>query len=379
LKDGKEPCLVWRTWGDGRKTAYYRQIISGRERRKSLGELAPDDARALVRKLRRAASLDDIERRLGFAREVEKPVARVAELLAAYDSHCAGADLEARTAHETKNAFLLILRRALDGGCAPEAAPLTAFTVELLREFAARTFSARRERCRRLGLDTEQTREALASCQRTIRSTVRQARSLFSREAMQSRAYAALGLDGLPGLPAALGVSLGESSTKPYDPLPAGTVERIGREAAALKTANPALWLAFQLEINAGLRRGSVVAARWDWFADRGAGIDGGRWIDLCVRVAKGRNYTLRIDPAWYDELLAVRAAGGGARTMSCPARTRRSATRCAPRLCLGCASVVSPAGGSRTMSCASFTATRNTPCTGRRRGSAPWAIRRPC
>jgi integrase len=139
---------------------------------------------------------------------------------------------------------------------------------------------------------------------------------------MQSRAYAALRLDDLPGLPAALKVSLGESSTKPYEPLPDGTLEHIGREAAALKAANPALWLAFQLEINAGLRRGSVVFARWDWFFDRGAGIDGERWIDLGIRVAKGRNYTVRIDPAWHDELLAVRAAGGGGADYILPGKT---------------------------------------------------------
>lgn len=67
IADSKEMCLFWRTGKNGIKAAYFRKRIGGKDKWQSLGELAPDDARRLVQRMRRDAALGDIEQRLGYA------------------------------------------------------------------------------------------------------------------------------------------------------------------------------------------------------------------------------------------------------------------------------------------------------------------------
>ncbi|MDR0353137.1 MAG: hypothetical protein LBI02_07240 [Opitutaceae bacterium] len=304
--DPKETCLLWRENKNGTKTAYFRKKISGKDKWQSLGELAPEDARAVVRKLRRDSALEDIEKRLGYASK-RSDISTFAELFKAYDAYCAGIDIEPNTVKNNRNSASLIVRRVMGGGFDVDAARVSVFTAQLLRDFSAVTIAARKAKCAKKKLPEEEQRRQIESAQRTIRSTVRQARSLFARAALSSTAYQRL---SLPDLSEAMRTVVGESSLVAYEPPPAAVVERIAAEAAALKAANPGLWLALNLEINAGLRRGSARFARWEWFSDNGKDRDGNRWVDLRVLVSKGGESIVRFDAGLYEEMLAVKADG---------------------------------------------------------------------
>jgi len=307
VSDSKEMCLLWRSCKSGVKSAYFRKRIGGRDKWQALGELPIEDARALVRKLRQAAAIGDIERRLGFASQKEG-VSSFRELFAAYDAYSAGVDIDPNTVKNNKNSVGLILRRVLGDGFDVEGARVSVFSAQLLRDFAARSIARRKVACAELPVEV--ARERLESAQRTIKSTVQQARSLFARAALQSSAYARL---SLPDLREVMELIVGASTVKAYEPPAAGVVERIARDAVGLRESNRGMWLALMLEVNGGLRRGSAVLARWDWFtvveAD-GKGVPVA--VDLRVGVAKGGRSVLRFDAGLYRDMVAFKGDGGG-------------------------------------------------------------------
>lgn len=306
IADEKEQNLGWRATKDGRKIAYLRMKLSDRDRWQSLGELAPDDARLTVRRLRRDNNLEQLERRLDMVSR-RSDVSTIEDLFTTYTDWSKGVDIAAPTVKKNKQCLSLILETVLGSAYSEETTRVSAFTVDACRQYSAKVIEARKAESEAQKWDAEKLKAKLASAQRTIRSTVRQARSLFCKEAMSSVAYRDL---VLPDMSAVMRLVIGESTLVAYQRPPQEVLDTIARDAAALKLEDPAKWLALQLEVNIGLRRSSARQAKWEWLQERGVDRDGVPWVECYVAVAKGGESWVRIDHAFYQELLAFRKEG---------------------------------------------------------------------
>ena len=304
--DEKERNLAWRPTSDGRKIAYLRMKLGGRDRWQSLGEISPEDARSMVRRLRRDNNLEQLEKRFDMAAR-RSDVCTIDDLFSAYDTWAAGVDIAKPTVEKNKQCMELVLRTSLGAAYNETTTKVSAFDVDACRAYSSRTIEQRKADAIAHNWDPEKLKDKMASAQRTIRSTVRQARSLFSKEPMSSVAYRDL---VIPDMTAVMKLVIGESSLVSYKRPPQAVLERIAHDAAALKITAPAMWLAMQLEVNIGLRRSSARQAKWEWFQERGVDRDNMPWVECYVGVAKGGESWVRIDYALYEELLAFRAEG---------------------------------------------------------------------
>lgn len=301
--DKKEKGLSWSTTASGTKIAYFRQQLNGKEKWQSLGELSINDAREKVRYLRKLHALNLLNEKLGLISK-RSSVCSFEELFKAYDTYCKGIKIDKRTVTNNKGCASLILRRVKGQNFDVHKAHVSLFNTQLLRDFSAKSVAERKRVCEEKKLPEEQTRKKMDSVQRTIKSTVQQARSLFAKEALCSTAYSKL---TLPNMEDVMKLSIGTTTVVPYQAPSSQVINRIARDAATLKETNPKLWLAFNLEVNAGLRRGSARNARWDWFVDHGKDPKGERWIDLRVSVAKGGESIVRFDATLFDEMAALK------------------------------------------------------------------------
>jgi integrase len=292
--DTKQENLSWR--GD---RAYFRMKMpgAGKDVWKSLGRLAPDDARRTVKHLVEKLSLEDLQKKLGLIGR--SSWAKVHQVLHAYDLYIAGVDITPAAVAENKAALQRILATVHGERFDVLGADTALLTPQLLTDYSAAMVAKRKARALAEKWDEEKTKAQLARVQRTIGSTVQHARSLFSKDALASRPYREL---ELPELAEFMQARVGASTVVAYDPPPAAVLELIARDAATLKLEDPAAWLALQLEVNGGLRRGSAAVAKWDWFVERGPG-----QVDLAVRVAKGGNSLVSFDWDLYQEMKALR------------------------------------------------------------------------
>lgn len=152
----------------------------------------------------------------------------------------------------------------------------------------------------------EEKQKKLESTQRTIKSTVQQARALFSREARSSKGYDSL---TLPDLTDVMNMTIGSSTIVAYDPPDQEVLDKIAKALSTLKKEHPEMWLAFNLEVNGGLRRSSARAAKWEWFKIIGKNP---LTVDLHVEIAKGNKSTLRFDSNLYTEMSTMKGEEGG-------------------------------------------------------------------
>jgi hypothetical protein len=302
VSDTKETCLFWRNQGAGTK-AYFRRWVDGKDRWLSLGELPLEAARERVRHLKQLHDLNLFDAKIGLVSR-RSDVCSFGELFKAYAIYAKGVSIDESSVVGNRRCMVLILRRVKGAGFDVEHARVSLFNVQLLRDFSAAYVAARREFCEEKNLSVEQTHEKMESVQRTIRSTVKQARSLFCKAALCSSAYAKL---NLPDMGDVMRFSVGATTVVPYEAPSAQVVSGIAMDVSALKEANAGLWLAFNLEVNAGFRRRSAGHARWDWFVDHGRDVKGERWVDLRVGVAKGGKSIVRFDAALYDEMVSLR------------------------------------------------------------------------
>lgn len=114
----------------------------------------------------------------------------------------------------------------------------------------------------------------------TASSTVRQAKSLFTRWAMN---YYRGRLD----LPPCIGafVSAGKSAKRSrYQIPPAELREKTLAEAETLRKAAPDLHAVFALCYDMGMRAGEAVEARWTWIEEEGVNGDLRRFMHICRR-----------------------------------------------------------------------------------------------
>jgi integrase len=292
--DPKQKNLSWL----GEYAYIRKKMPDGSVHKKSLGRLAPDDARRIVKQLVQKMSAEELQIKLGLIAR-RTTAATIGEIIQAYDEYTAGIEIDPETVIGVKRALLRILRTVKSETFDALGARSDLLNEALVLDYSAAMIAARKEKGQAETWDQERLEHELGKVQRTIHSTVQQARSMFSVDARKSKPYRRL---ELPDLTSFLEARVGSSTLIAYRPPAAEILEKIRQGVPALKLSDPAAWLAMQLEVNAGLRRGSAALAKWDWFVERG-----GEEVDLDVRVAKGGKSLVRFDWALYQEMKALR------------------------------------------------------------------------
>lgn len=298
--DSKQPNLSWR--GD---VAYFRKSIgNGRETWKSLGKLSLDDARRIVKHMVEKLNAEQLEEKLGLIAK-RSSTAKLRQVFEAWEKYTAGVRIDPRTVRECAQALRRIVRTVYGDAFDVDAADTALLSEDLLADYDAVMVRDRKLEAKKHHWDAEKIDAQLQTVARTTRSTVQQARSLFSKDALASSAYRAL---DLPELERFMRKKIGQSTVVAYDPPAPEVLERIRANAGALKIEDAAAWLALMLEVNAGLRVSSAVEAKWEWFLERGVDQDKQPVVYLDVRLAKGGNSMVRFDANLYDEMKAMRA-----------------------------------------------------------------------
>jgi len=139
---------------------------------------------------------------------------------------------------------------------------------------------------------------------RSLRSTLRQARSLFARWTAEK--YAGM---ALPDLGAFLRAGNIRAPAKVYEPPDPGLVEKTIAAGRALAGTDPALYAVFLLCYDLALRAGEASACKWNWFrvAGDGATCDVIRRLDWAP---KGRERSIPVAAAVWAQLQALRRDG---------------------------------------------------------------------
>lgn len=301
VSDPKQRGLYWQKRLNGTEAAVWRQIVNGRSRWKVLGQIDREAARKLIRESIKTEGALALAKRLGLYNE-EGPVSRVRDLFDAYKKFVPTArGLDAETAKRNKAAFKRILLTVHGEGFDVENASLEVFNVRLLRKYEELKTEEANNLAKAVNLDVEEMEKRRETSWRTVQSTVRQARSLFSEKAMQSSAYEDLIMPDC--IEAAKKVVVGISTLVDYVPLDEKVVERIRRAAGKLKKEDAGAWLVLKLCSNSGMRRSSVVHAKRDWFGARCRDKNGNECVELNVKVAKGRRSTPLFPLDVYEEI----------------------------------------------------------------------------
>lgn len=185
-------------------------------------------------------------------------IATVEQLIAAYTS--------ANQIHRMvrpmseRNAIICLKAILQETGHDPDQVKCDVLTADLLMNFEAQ----------RLTAVTPATPDRLDRCKRTAASTINQARSLLSARARQ-KAYT--GRLVLPDLTEFMAYKSDNPHKEPEfadDALWTRTVAAAGK----LRTENPALWIAWLLCFELGMRKSEVLAARRMALVDRRVGQD---------------------------------------------------------------------------------------------------------
>jgi integrase len=219
--------------------------------------------------------------------------ATIGEIFKAFGAAAVLQDLRARTIDDYKGALRVVIHEVTGKGDV-EAMPATVLTADLVRTFASkRLLTVKGD-----PLLEDRTRKS-------SRSTLRQARSIFSKWAREN--YQALKLPDLTGF---LQATSGRTPTNYYVTPPQALRERTIAAGRALRESNPELYVAFMLCYDLALRAGEAQAARWDWTRIER---DGRRYLDVVTRPdfrPKGRERSVLIGDETWRELQASRRNG---------------------------------------------------------------------
>jgi hypothetical protein len=298
IADTLQENLSWR--GD---RAYFRKKMpDGRERWKTLGLLSKDDARRAVKHMLQKLTIEDLEKKLGILGR--SSYAKIGAVITAYDLYTAGIQIDPLTVRGNKAALRRILAVVQGEKFDVDGADTSLLTRALLQDYSAAMIAERKQSGLEQAWDPEELKVQLQRAQRTIGSTVQQARSVFSAAALESTAYRSL---ELPDLKPFLEAKVGEGTVVRYVPPPLQVLDRISADARDLKEEDPTMWLALMLMVNGGCRRNSAVEAKWEWFVE-GLDRDQQPMVELDVRVAKGGNSLVRFDWGLYQEMKALRS-----------------------------------------------------------------------
>lgn len=303
----------------------FRMVVDGRERWVALGTQDENAALEAATLLRTTAQNERLRQRLGMSPTagdslLEKlgmlrqrtDTATIGDVLTAFEEANRGRAIEKRSADNAKSSLRNIVRMVKGESFDVDGAKCTVLTEQLIVDYEAERRRIRKEleipqkleRLRSDGKSPASEREfidkEMDACQTTIKSTVNQARSIFSEELLQTAPYRRLKLPDLDGFRAK---KLEGTTVKSYRRPHADVLERIRTDAAALKIEDAGAWLALQLEANGGLRRGSAADALWDWFV-----VTGPDQVQLQCSRAKGNETDNAFPWDRYQEMLALRA-----------------------------------------------------------------------
>jgi integrase len=325
VADTQQANLYWRG-----AYAYFRKRIGKKDHWESMGELPPEAARRLVRDKRKMAAEQAYLERWGL-KKLRSDFSTLGELFTAYDLFTAGRNMETATVRTNKSAMRNIFRKTHNQPRTFDVDDmrLGLLDVPFVKAYEAKIIEARKLEAETEGWDKERRELELAKASRTAGSTWNQAKSLFSAEALKSPAYQDL---SLPDLTEARDLQIGSSTIVAYRRPPQEVLDRITAAVPALREDDPALWLALNLEINLALRRSSGVWAKWDWLQERGVDLDGRAVYEFEVRVAKGNNNVIRVDPELAREMLKLKPELGA--EFIVPGKTDKDRDAVFVRLC---------------------------------------------
>lgn len=267
---------------------YVRGIVNGRRIQQALNTRDKDVATKRAR-----LALDQAES--GKWLDVERlrtknGYATIAEILRVYDAKAAAVqDLRESTRKGVARQILNVLHVA--GGHGPDASAAV-LTEELADAYRNAMLADHQQDVRR---------------RRTIKSTLRQAKSLFAGWTRAEYARANLHLPDLSGF-----LRGGGLAVKPvqYTLPPQELIDRTIRLARAdLRETQPDVYQAFLLCYDLALRAGESAACRWDWFRET----TGQRVLVIEARDGfqpKGAARTVPVSPEVWQHLQVARKAG---------------------------------------------------------------------
>lgn len=272
-------------------TYYLRAMVQGKRYLRSLDTadktMAQSRARQMLGLLRakRFDILDQTRARTAYA--------TIGDVFEAFGQAALLRDLRPRTIGDYKQSLRTILQEVTGRGDV-DGMPASVLTDELVRNYAAKRLA-------------KVTGDPLLEdrAKTSARSTLRQARSVFSKWAQEN--YRAL---KLPDLTPFLQASAGRAPTKYYAMPPTELRERTIAAGRELRKSDPELYTAFLLCYDLALRAGEAQAAQWDWIR---TDTDGRRYLDVITRAdfrPKGRERSVPIGVETWTELQASRRPG---------------------------------------------------------------------
>jgi integrase len=266
---------------------YFKKRIAGKVLFQSL---RTGDRQLAARKAKLLAA--DLEARRWdrvFELRTRRELASIGEVLAVYEPAAARLQIKPRSAYDAARSLELVVRKGL-GVASAEGVSARELTGLLARRFRDASLAA-------AGDEVERAKRSAASL-------LRQARSVFSLDAMQFYRDTGLVLPDVSGFRAER--VFPKMAKLDYQP-PSDAV------LAATFAALPALargsalerdmYRAICLAVGAGLRKSEITAARWDWF-----GVRDGRPVVRSEYVCKNRSaMDVPILSEWWERLQAAR------------------------------------------------------------------------
>ena len=299
--------LWWRPRADGVEVAYIRQRVAGRDTWKSLGIVEPRVARDLVRAELRARGNESLMIKLGVGVETKR-LSTVGEVIEAYRKFWAGTRKDPQTGENNISRLMQLLKA---GGGAGERDSISAWCADTVRAFETSKVQKVRARAVAERWDAEMLEVRMTSAMRSVWGVFRQAKSIFSREALASAQFRALILP--EDLDATTRLRVGDRSMPEYSRPAAAVVAAVMEGIAGLRSADPAMFLAAMMEILTGARVGTAAEAKWSWFVAHGAvdATSGRPLVAFEIRLAKGGLSVVQLYMEDVEQLRAARVGGG--------------------------------------------------------------------
>lgn len=152
--------------------------------------------------------------------------------------------------------------------------------------------------------------DALARSRRTVKSKLRQARSLFTPWALEAYEDAGLSVSVCPMFMKAQGVS-NRGISYQYERPPQNEVDSILAAAAQLETEAPELYAVFLLVYPVAMRATEAAWARLDWLVDTGNGWEMRIPVSAEFQTKSGRSRAVPVHPDVVRALQAQAARSG--------------------------------------------------------------------
>lgn len=278
---------------------YVLRSIAGKQVWKSLKlRVEPDRTTYPQAKVAAAHTLADLAvYHLHGGRERElaaRPFATLAELHKAYEQANAGrSDISPRSAARALVTFKLVCTEAL-GEHEPKRTRCDAVTVDLFRRFESARIVAARAAAEKEKLPKQEAQLLVERAQNTVRSAAAKFKSVLQPALLETAPYRAL---RLPDFAPLLKMKVAGEFHRHADRLKPAIRAAIVAQLDAAATSDPAFYFALSLPWETGMRRDTVIHARWDWFTPQPDGT-----VLVEIAVAKADRYSIRLPASLWAE-----------------------------------------------------------------------------